>query len=149
MIWTIAIPALLTPWWLFWVLRPRVDGRSVPFILARGMPAYMLLVPPAAAFLVWGLAFGAFAYFTRSPSARAPSIVQTAAAEPARLAARNRNPLASAYAHKLCDVMGKKFVTHDDDSVITCVDRRTGQSFIYTVTDYDKWMSNSAMEGRF
>jgi len=62
---------------------------------------------------------------------------------------KNPNPLASAYAFKLCHLMGKKFITHDNESIITCADRQTGQVFIYTILSVDAAEASRAMEGKF
>lgn len=62
---------------------------------------------------------------------------------------KNVNPLASVYAYKLCEVMGRRFISHDNESVITCADKQTGQLFVYPITSYDRLRSNDIMEGKF
>jgi hypothetical protein len=70
--------------------------------------------------------------------------------EPSRpVVNKNPNPLASAYAFKLCNLMGKKFITHDNESIITCADRQTGQVFVYTILSVDVAEASRAMEGKF
>ncbi len=60
---TVVVPALLAIAWLVFILRPRLDGGDVPFMLAQVIPPWMIPVPIVAAFGLWALIAGAAAWW--------------------------------------------------------------------------------------